>query len=117
MIDLHRGDVVWADLGNPLGSEQGGRRPVVVVTREAINRSSPVVVVVPLTTWRGQRLYPSDVLVPALEAGLKQDSVALGLQIRVLSRLRLGPLLGALEPDTLSRLEQALLQVLDLPGA
>ena len=112
-----RGSVLWADLGTPLDSEQGGRRPVVVVSREAINRTSPVVIVVPLTTFRGQRLFPSDVLVRSGEAGLPDDSVAVGLQVRVLSKLRLGRPLGSLPEGTMAALEEALVQVLDLPGA
>ena len=109
--------MLWADLGPPLGSEQGGRRPVLVVSREVVNRTSPVVIVVPFTTYRGQKLYPSDVLVRAAESGLPEDSVAVALQIRVLSRLRLGSALGRLPERTMAAVEEALLQVLDLPGA
>lgn len=90
---------------------------MVVVSREALNRASPVVIVVPLTSFREQRLYPSDVLVRAGEAGLAQDSVVVGVQIRVLSKLRLGQVLGRLGAATMAQVEDALLQVLDLPGA
>lgn len=112
-----RGSILWADLGEPLGSEQGGRRPVLVVSREAVNHTSPVVIVVPLTTYRGQRLFPSDVLVRSGEAGLPEDSVIVGLQIRVLSKLRLGRPMGSLSDSTMAAVEEALVQVLDLPGA
>lgn len=110
-----RGTVLWADLGTTVGSEQSGRRPVVVVSREAVNRTSTVVIVVPFTTWRSQRLYPSDVFVESGVAGLAEDSVAVALQVRVLSKLRLGKVLGQLDPATLARVEEALAQVLDLP--
>jgi len=111
---MRRGDVVWLDLDPARGSEQTGKRPGVVMTREAINRFSPVVVVVPLTTYRGRRLYPSDVLVEAPEGGLAQDSVAMALQIRVADRERLGQPLRRLESETIHKIEHAILQVLDI---
>ncbi len=109
---MQRGDIVWLDFDPARGSEQAGRRPGVIMTRDAINRNSPVVIAIPLTTHRGQRLYPSDVLIRAPEGGLARDSVAMALQIRVAARDRLGEPIGHLEPDTLHRIEDAILQVL-----
>ncbi|MCU0306099.1 MAG: type II toxin-antitoxin system PemK/MazF family toxin [Thermoanaerobaculales bacterium] len=112
-----RGDVYLADLSPSRGSEQSGLRPVIVVSREAINRSSPVVVVVPCTSWSSERrVYPSQVVIRAPEGGLRGDSIALGEQVRAITRDRLGERWGSLEPATLHRLDQALLIVLDLPG-
>jgi mRNA interferase MazF len=45
-----RGDVYLAVLDPSQGSEQAGTRPVIVVSRDAINKLSPVVVIVPLTS-------------------------------------------------------------------
>lgn len=112
-----RGDVYLADLSPSRGSEQSGLRPVIVVSREAINRSSPVVVVVPCTSWSSERrVYPSQVVIRAPDGGLRGDSIALGEQVRAITRDRLGERWGSLEPATLRRLDQALLIVLDLPG-
>jgi len=111
---MKRGDVVWLDLDPARGSEQAGRRPGVILTREAINRFSPVVIAIPLTTYRGQRLYPSDVLVKAPEGGLAQDSVAMALQIRVADKDRLSEPIGRLEAETIRGIEDAILQVLDI---
>ena len=45
-------------------SEQGGTRPVIIVSRNAINNSSPLVIAVPCTTYRtGRRIYPSQILI------------------------------------------------------
>ena len=109
-----RGDVVWFEPDPVRGSEQSGRRPAVVVSRDAINRSSPVVIVVPLTTYRGQTLYPSDVLIRAPEAGLSNDSVALGIHVRGIDKRRRGAVLGRLEPSTMAALERAILAALDI---
>ena len=73
---MKRGEVYDARLDPFEGSEQRGSRPVVVVSRDAINESSPIVSAAPCTTYReGRRIYPSQVLVKAPEGGLDADSV------------------------------------------
>jgi hypothetical protein len=58
---MKRGDVYDARLDPVEGSEQRGSRPVVVVSRNAINEFSPVVSAAPCTTYReGRRVYPSN---------------------------------------------------------
>jgi len=109
-----RGSVHWYVADPVLGSEQAGRRPALVVSRNSINRSSPVVIIVPLTTYRGQTLYPSDTLLEPPEAGIRQASVAIGLQIRAVDRRRLDGELGQLSRSAMTRIEAALLQVLDI---
>jgi len=75
---MKRGEVHDARLDPMEGSEQRGSRPVVVVSRDAINESSPIVSAAPCTTYReGRRIYPSQVLVRAPEGGLDADSVVL----------------------------------------
>ena len=112
---MKRGEVYDARLDPAEGSEQTGTRPVVIVSRNAINVSSPVVIVVPCTTYRRlRRVYPSQVLIKASEGGLDRDSVALGEQIRVMDKNRLLHRRGALSPTTLEQLNQALRIALDL---
>ena len=66
-----RGDVYDARLSPTEGSEQAGMRPVIIVSRNAINQYSPVIVVVPLTDAANlKRTYPSDVLIRQPEGGL-----------------------------------------------
>jgi mRNA interferase MazF len=114
---VRRGEVYDARLDPTEGAEQAGSRPVVIVSREAINASSPVVIVVPCTTYRpGRRLYPSQVLLHAPDGGLDVDSVALGEQVRAIAKSRLGRQRGLLSPQALIQLDRALLIALDLPG-
>lgn len=114
---MNRGDVYLADLNPTLGSEQSGFRPVVIVSRDAINRSSPVVIVVPVTSWtEGRRIYPSQVSIAASEGGLKRDSIALGEQLRAITRDRLGERRGSLGASVMRQLDRALLIALDFPG-
>jgi mRNA interferase MazF len=115
---MKRGDVFAARLDPVEGSEQAGTaRPVILVSRDAINAASPVVVVVPCTTYREtRRVYPSQVLLEAPEGGLRADSIALGEQVRAVAKSRLGNRWGTLSPAALHRLDRALLITLDLPG-
>lgn len=98
------------------GVAQAGTRPVIVVTRDAINRHSPVVVVIPLTNKisRGKPL-PSHVETKMGEGGLTADSVALCEQVRAISITRLTRALGHLSATTISQLNGALKTALDLP--
>ena len=111
---ITRGTVLWFEPDPILGSEQAGRRPAVVISRNAVNEHSPVVVVVPVTTYRGQQLYPSDVLLQAPEGGLKSDSVVMGLHIRAVDKRRLRGEIGRLGQEAVGRIERAVLQVLDI---
>lgn len=114
---MKRGEVYDARLDPTEGSAQAGSRPVIIVSRDAINAASPVLLAVPCTTYRsGRRVYPSQTLIHAPEGGLEVDSVALGEQVRALAKSRLQRRRGSLSPQTLARLERALLIALDLAG-
>ncbi|MBX7233215.1 MAG: type II toxin-antitoxin system PemK/MazF family toxin [Caldilineales bacterium] len=90
--------VFLATLDPVSGSEQGGRRPVLVVSRERINQLLPVVNVIPLTSKKSadRVIYPNEVLLPSGTAGLLVDSIALCYQIRTLDKSRLERSLGEL---------------------
>jgi mRNA interferase MazF len=112
---MRRGEVYDARLDPVEESEQRGSRPVVIVSRDAINESSPIVSAAPCTTYReGRRIYPSHVLVKAPEGGLDVDSVILGEQVRVPDKKRLLRRRGELAPATMSRLNEALRIAFDL---
>ncbi len=114
---MKRGEVYDASLDPVEGSKQAGTRPVVIISRDAINAASPVVVVVPVTTLRpGRRVYPSQVVLAAGEGGLSAESVALGEQVRAISTRRLVRRRGDLSTDALDRLGKALVITLDLPA-
>lgn len=114
---MKRGDVYLARLDPTEGSEQAGTRPVVVVSRNAINQASPVILAVPCTTHHAaRRLYPSQVLLRSPDGGLKADSIALGEQVRAVAKARLLKQLGSLSIESTQRVDQALMIALDLPG-
>ena len=114
-MPVRRGEVYDAVLDPTRDSEQAGTRPVIVVSRDAINAASNVVIAVPCTTFReGRRVYPSQVLLKTPEGGLGADSVALGEQVRAISRKRLVRRRGSLSREAVSELDRALLIALDL---
>jgi len=104
------------DLDPVVGSEQAGRRPVVIVSREPANAALPVVTAVPLTSRkRGRRIYPNEALIPRGEAGLSRESVAMAHQVRTVSKRRLAKRLGHLEESAVQRaIRDALKIQLDL---
>ncbi len=112
---MKRGEIYNARLDPTEGSEQSGSRPVIIVSRDAINANSPVVLVVPCTTDRSQRIYPSQIRLRAGEGGLRQDSIAMGEQVRAIDKRRLVEYWGNLSSPALRLLDQALMIALDLP--
>jgi mRNA interferase MazF len=112
---LRRGDVFDARLDPTEGSEQAGTRPVIIVSRDAINEASPIIVVVPCTTYHAERrIYPSQVLLLAQEGGLRVDSLALGEQVRAVAKTRLRTKWGSLSAEALRKIDRALAITLDL---
>jgi mRNA interferase MazF len=113
---MKRGEIYDARLEPVEGSEQGGTRPVIIVSRDAINANSPVVLAVPCTTYQtNKRIYPTQVLLTPPEGVLSNESIAMADQVRVLSKSRLLRLRGMLRDRTIKQLNQALLIALDLP--
>jgi len=111
-----RGEVYQANLDPVTGSEQGGTRPVLIVSRDALNANAPIVIVVPLTSRDNKkRLYPTHVELAAGEGSLSKNSVALCEQLRAVSKNRLTKRLGKLSSQRMSLIEATLIIALDLP--
>lgn len=99
---ISQGDVWWADLAEPRGSEPGYRRPVLIVQADAFNRSSiATVVVVPLTGNQRWADAPGNVLLKARSTGLPRDSVANVSQVVALDRTALTDRVGRVSPAKL----------------
>lgn len=74
---IAQGEVWWADLGEPIGSAPGYRRPVLIVQCDAFNRSRiATIVCVPLTSNVKWADAPGNVLLTARQTGLDRDCVA-----------------------------------------
>ncbi len=110
---IQRGDLFWANLDPTIGVEIQKRRPVVVISNNAINQYSQLVIVVPITT-NLNRFSPSHILLPRGEGGLGQDSKVLTEQIRALDKQRLVNKIGTISPQYLALIEKAILNSLDM---
>ena len=99
---IAQGEVWWADLGEPAGSEPGFRRPVVVVQGDAFNASSlRTVVCVVLTSNVKWGEAPGNVLLPARATGLSKASVANVSQLVAIDRTALTERAGRLSASNL----------------
>jgi len=113
-MSTYKWAVMEASLNPVTGAEQRGKRPVLIVSNEEFNQAMPNVTVLPITsTKRG--LYPSEVFLPQGMAGQPLDSIIMAHQVRTISKMRLGNLIGYLEDETLkSEIDSALKEHLDL---
>jgi len=101
-VVIAQGEVWWADLPAPEGSEPGFRRPVVVIQGDAFNRSAlRTVGCVPLTGTVRWADAPGNVLLTARSTGLPRDSVANVSQVVTLDRSVLAERTGKLPPAKL----------------
>jgi len=101
-VVISQGDVLWADLGEPVGSEPGFRRPVIVVQGDNFNRSAlRTVVAVPLTSNLRWAAAPGNVRLTARATGLPRDSVANVSQLVALDRSILIERIGRLSSSKL----------------
>jgi mRNA interferase MazF len=112
-----RGDVYWAELVPRSGSEQSGKRPVVIVSRDAFNANGSwmSVNVVPLTTSTSRtHRGPTVVLVPQTMGGMARDSVALCHQVTTLDRRKLSKRITTLSASVLKSIDVGLRAALSL---
>jgi mRNA interferase MazF len=110
---ISRGSIYFVNLDPTLGREQAGRRPVLVLSVDAINRQPLVITVVVGTDAANiTRDYPTNVRVTARESGLPKDTVFLCFQVRSLDPGRFGPPVGALPEARMADVERALRLVL-----
>ena len=108
-LSVRRGDVVTVELDPTQGSEQRGTRPCLIVQNDIGNANAPTTVVVPFTTSFDEQRYPFEVLVPAEECALREDSVALCSQIRTVSiEHRIIETLGSIPRDRMDEVDTAL---------
>lgn len=108
-----RGEVWLVDFGEPVGREQAGRRPALILSADALNEGpAGLVIVVPITTAR--RGLSSHVEIEPGDSGLADASYAKCEDIKSISDRRLVTRLGATEPDIMFNVGRVLTYLLDL---
>jgi len=94
-FEIKKGDIYYAMLDPVIGSEQDGKRPVVVVQNNLANKHSPTVIVAPITTVIKKTYLPTHIVIYKNNF-LKKDSTILVEQVRVIDKSRIITYLGKL---------------------
>jgi mRNA interferase MazF len=111
MAGILRGEVRWADLSPVRGHEQGGTRPIVILSHDVFNERSGTVIAMAITSQPQRAGFP---LTLELESSnLPKRSWIKISQIRTLSVEQIGDLIEALPPETLSQLIDGLKEIIE----
>jgi mRNA interferase MazF len=112
---VQRGEVWWAQLPEPVGSEPGFRRPVVIIQADPLNRSRlSTVMVAAITSTLRLRAFPGNVYLSPRDSGLDRPSVVNVSQLATLDRGRLIRHVGNLPSAKMRELDDGLRLVLAL---
>ena len=110
---IRRGDIYYAELNPVVGSEQGGTRPVLIISNDIGNsdignRHSPTVIIAAITSRvQTKSKLPMHTAVNDFE-GLDKDSVVLLEQVRTVDKKRLKQYMGMMPTETMARVDKAL---------
>ena len=112
---LRRGDIHWANLREPVGSEPGYRRPVLIVSADAFNDSRiNTIVALAISSNLALADAPGNVELPAANSGLDRDSVINVSQVVTLDKIQVKDRAGRVDADTMRRVEAGLSLVLQV---
>ncbi len=112
---VRRGEIWWADLPDPVGSEPGFRRPVLVIQEDSFNRSRiATVVVVAITSNVFLASAPGNVHLAKNTGGLKKESVVNVSQIATLDKSFLIEKVGRIPPSKLRSIEEGIRLVIGI---
>lgn len=112
---MTRGEIWWADFGQPFSSEPGFLRPVVIVQSDRFNQSAiQTIVVAPITSQLALENAPGNVYLAPQDSGLPKPSVVNVSALAAIDRRRLTSRVHALPTWLVHEIEQGLKLVLDL---
>lgn len=110
-----RGEIWWADLGIPFGSDPGFKRPIVIVQDDAFNKSKiQTVIVASITTNLNLADAPGNIYLEQEDSGLPKNGVVNISQISTIDKRRLIEKVGLISPGSLSEIDFGLRLVLNL---
>jgi mRNA interferase MazF len=107
MTEFPKRGEVWIVNWNPArGSEQGGRRPALIIQNDIGNEKAPTTIVVAISSV--VRRYPMNVEIRPPEGGLTQPSTVKAGQIMTISKERLERRLGSLTSERMGEVDKAI---------
>lgn len=110
MARILRGDIHWADLNPVIGSEQGGLRPVLILSHNVFNDKSGTVIVVAITSQPQKAGYP--LTMELVDAELPKKSWVNISQIRILSTKRIGKKIAKASDEELALIIDGLNEII-----
>jgi len=105
-----RGEIRWADLNPVRGSEQGGLRPVLILSHDVFNTRSGTVIAVAITSQPQRAGFP--LTLPLASDILPKPSWVKISQIRTLANERIGKRLAVLSPEELAQVVDGLTEII-----
>ena len=110
MARILRGDIYWADLNPVIGSEQGGLRPVLILSHNIFNDRSGTVIAVAITSQPQRAGYP--LTLELSPSNLPKKSWAKISQIRNLSTKRIGKRIASASAEELASIIDGLNEII-----
>ncbi len=112
---MQRKEIWWATLPPPVGSQPGGRRPVLILQSDFFNRSRiNTVVIAAITSNLSHANDPGNVFLPMTDTGLSRDSVVNISQMTAVNKWFLTEYIGTLSEKLTVKVEGGIKQLLDL---
>jgi len=109
MTQPMRGELWWADLGEPRGSEPGLRRPVLVVQDDRLTESRlQTIMVAPLTSNLKRAVARGNVQLSKRRSGLPMESVVLVCQVETLDKTFFDTRIARLDAVGMGKVDAAL---------
>lgn len=106
MKPIVKGAIFYADLGNNIGSEENGTRPVLILQNDIGNKFSPTTIVAPISTKKNNKL-PTHILIKQFDK-VRNNSIIMLEQVRVIDKTRLTGFVDFLNEEQLYEVENAL---------
>jgi mRNA interferase MazF len=98
MMIVKRWQIVYCDMSPVVGSEQGGYRPVVILSNDIGNRHAPIFIGACITSKVGKKRLPTQVIIDTA-CGLSVDSMVECEQIRTLDKSRIKGVIGEITDE------------------
>ncbi len=110
-----KGEIWWAKLPSPRGSEPAKTRPVLVIQGDNFNRSTiNTVICAVITSNTNLASAPANILVEKADSGLEKSSVINFSQIMTLDKTFLVQIVSMLPKPVLSKVNRSIKQIFDI---
>jgi len=109
MAGILRGEIRWADLNPVRGHEQGGKRPVVIISQDVFNQRSGIVIAMAITSQPQRSGFP--LTLELVSSKLPKRSWVKISQVRTLSVERIGEVVDAVSPEQMEQLIEGLNEI------